>query len=298
MEEVVGYFTDIFHLDRHVELPLRIVMRLNELDRAERGELKARLFTEAKRLGTGGDGLRAIRWLETTFAQIEKYSFRLHEVLFSPGQDIPQNIAFYLTQAKKCIDLCVYTISDENLSKCLRYVHDKGIKIRILTDNNKMRDAGSQIKELARHGIDVKIDNSRYHMHNKFGIIDNRIVFSGSYNWTYTAQAHNQENLILTTNFTIVHRFIDEFARLWEQMYWLRVKPIKKGRGHEGNSAKLSEEDLHFDYAYEPSNEVVRQGVQQENDGGQANIVRSQPRKKTKYKRGKKYGRKFGPEED
>ena len=230
MEAIIEYFTDIFHLERHVELPLGIVERLNLLDRAQRGELKSRLFTEAKRLGVGGDGLRAIRWLETTFEQIEKYSFRLHEVLFSPGQDIPENITFYLSQAKKSVDLCVFTISDDVLSGCIKAISERGVKVRIITDNNKMRDSGSQIKELARCGIEVKVDNSRYHMHNKFGIIDNRIAFTGSYNWTYTAKLHNQENLVITTNFTIVHRFIDEFTALWEQMFRLNVKTGRNGQ--------------------------------------------------------------------
>lgn len=240
MEDIIEYFTDIFHLDRHVSLPQGIVEKLNALDRAQRGELKSRIFTEAKRLGVGGDGLRAIRWLETTFEQIEKYSFRLHEVLFSPGQDIPENLAFYMSQAKKSVDLCVFTISDDVLSGCLKALHERGIKIRIITDNNKMRDTGSQIKELARCGIEVKVDNSRYHMHNKFGIIDNRIAFTGSYNWTYTAKMHNQENLVITTNFTIVHRFIDEFSMLWDQMFWLRVKQGRDGQLRV--SVKLSPE--------------------------------------------------------
>ncbi|MDD7725630.1 MAG: phospholipase D-like domain-containing protein, partial [Bacteroidales bacterium] len=161
---------------------------------------------------------------------IEKYSFRLHEVLFSPGQDIPENITFYLSQAKKSVDLCVFTISDDVLSGCIKAISERGVKVRIITDNNKMRDSGSQIKELARCGIEVKVDNSRYHMHNKFGIIDNRIAFTGSYNWTYTAKLHNQENLVITTNFTIVHRFIDEFTTLWEQMFRLNVKTGRNGQ--------------------------------------------------------------------
>lgn len=230
MDEIVDYFTDIFHLNSHYELPLRIVNALNALDRVERGELKARLFNEAKRFGVAGYGLQAIRWLENAFTQIERNSFRLHEVLFSPGQDIPENIAYYISNAKKTIDLCVFTISDEMLGNCLKAAHARGVKIRIITDNNKMRDAGSQIKDLARVGISVKTDNSRYHMHNKFGLIDGRIAFTGSYNWTYTAKAYNQENLLITTNYTIVHRLADEFANLWDEMFWLRVKQLKDGQ--------------------------------------------------------------------
>lgn len=230
MDEIINFFTDIFHLGNHYELPLNVVNAINALDRAERGELRSRLFNEAKRLGQGSDGIKAIRWLETAFEQISKNQFRLHDVMFSPGQDIPENIAFLLARAKKSIDLCVFTISDEKLGHCLKAMHNKGVKIRLITDNNKMRDAGSQVKDLARAGISVKTDNSRYHMHNKFGIIDNRIVFTGSYNWTYTAQAYNQENLVVTTNYPILHKFIDEFESLWEEMYWLRVKQQKDGR--------------------------------------------------------------------
>ncbi len=70
-------------------------------------------------------------------------------------------------------------------------------------------------------GINVKIDHSQYHMHNKFGVIDNKIVFTGSFNWTYTASKHNQENLLVTTNSSIVQQFSEEFEKLWDVMYAL-----------------------------------------------------------------------------
>lgn len=230
IDKIVNFFVEVFESEQHYELPCNVVEAINDLDRAERGELKSRLFNEAKRLGKGGDAMKAIRWLETAFDLVEKNSFRLHEVLFSPGQDIPENISFYLSQAKNSIDLCVFTISDDSLAHALKAAHKRGVRVRLITDNNKMRDHGSQVKELARAGIDVKIDNSRYHMHNKFGLIDGRILFTGSYNWTYTAKTYNQENIIITTNYTIVHKFKDEFARLWQDMFWLRVKQQKSGQ--------------------------------------------------------------------
>lgn len=229
LDEIVDYFRDNYYINKDNDLPKNISEQLNQLDRAQRGELKSRLVNEAKKLATlNADAVGAIRWLDSSYLLIEKNSFRLHEVLFSPGQDIPENLGFYLSQAKKSIEVCVYTISDEKLAKCLIAMHKKGIKVRIITDNHKMQDAGSQIKAMAREGINVKIDNSKYHMHNKFGIIDDRIIFTGSYNWTYTAQQYNQENLIITTNYTIVHKFIDEFDQLWDKMFTLKVQVNKK----------------------------------------------------------------------
>ncbi len=97
----------------------------------------------------------------------------------------------------------------------------RGLSVEIITDDQKIFDRGSEIQDLRGLGIDIKIDHSQYHMHNKFGIIDNRIVFTGSFNWTYTASKHNQENLLVTTNGSIVQQFADEFGKLWNEMYVL-----------------------------------------------------------------------------
>ena len=47
-------------------------------------------------------------------------------------------------------------------------------------------------------------------MHHKFCIIDNNILFNGSYNWTYYAENRNRENLIL---FTELPEVIGDFKK-------------------------------------------------------------------------------------
>jgi phosphatidylserine/phosphatidylglycerophosphate/cardiolipin synthase-like enzyme len=59
-------------------------------------------------------------------------------------------------------------------------------------------------------------------MHNKFGIIDNKIAITGSFNWTYSATKHNHENLVATTKFEIVKQYEEEFNRLWKQLFELQ----------------------------------------------------------------------------
>jgi phosphatidylserine/phosphatidylglycerophosphate/cardiolipin synthase-like enzyme len=178
-----------------------------------------RLFNEAKKLGNDGNSLKALQWLEGAFVQIEKNTFRFHKVLFSPGDDIPDTLLFFIENAAQTIDLCVFTISDARLAGALVKASQRGIKVRIVSDDRKLYDKGSQVIGLNRAGIPVKVDHSQYHMHHKFGVIDGRIAFSGSYNWTYTAKEHNQENLIITTNYDIVHQYIGEFEKLWDLMY-------------------------------------------------------------------------------
>jgi phosphatidylserine/phosphatidylglycerophosphate/cardiolipin synthase-like enzyme len=145
----------------------------------------------------------------------------LHEVLISPGKQIPDTLNVLLDNAKHSIEICVFTISDQSLSKRIVDAHRRGVAVRIISDDQKVNDRGSQVYNLKKAGIKVKIDHSRYHMHHKFGVIDNRISFTGSYNWTYTATKHNQENLIVTTNYDIVKQFGMEFEKLWGEMFWL-----------------------------------------------------------------------------
>lgn len=52
-------------------------------------------------------------------------------------------------------------------------------------------------------------------MHHKFVIIDNKILISGSINWTKSAFFGNFENVLVTNESAIVKPFINEFERIW-----------------------------------------------------------------------------------
>ncbi|HEY3371674.1 MAG TPA: phospholipase D-like domain-containing protein, partial [Prolixibacteraceae bacterium] len=165
------------------------------------------------------NGPQAIFWLQNCFELIDKYMFQIHKVYFSPGTDILESISALLSQATTSLDLCIFTITDERLASDLLECLRRGIKLRIITDNDKMYDNGSAIQDLKNAGVPIKIDHSRYHMHHKFGVIDSRIIFTGSFNWTYTATSHNQENMLVTTNFDIVKQYKDQFELLWNEMF-------------------------------------------------------------------------------
>ena len=56
---------------------------------------------------------------------------------------------------------------------------------RIITDDVMIKMKGSDVSDLAKEGISVRTDNSGKNlMHNKFVIIDNDVLMTGSYNWT------------------------------------------------------------------------------------------------------------------
>jgi phosphatidylserine/phosphatidylglycerophosphate/cardiolipin synthase-like enzyme len=221
IDRIVEYMTTNFGQSFTNGTRKEIADLINALSREEIGELRYSLFNEARRLEVTNGGQQALFWLQNCFDLIGQYKFSMHKVYFSPGTDILESISDLLKQAKQSLDICVFTITDERLANDILVCHRNGIKVRIITDDEKMYDHGSAIKDLKSAGIPVKIDHSRYHMHHKFGIIDSRIIFTGSFNWTYTASNHNQENMLVTTNHDIVNQYAEQFKILWEEMFKL-----------------------------------------------------------------------------
>jgi phosphatidylserine/phosphatidylglycerophosphate/cardiolipin synthase-like enzyme len=56
-------------------------------------------------------------------------------------------------------------------------------------------------------------------MHNKFAIIDNRLLLTGSYNWTFAANNKNEENLMVIDDPEIIKIFQNQFVNLWTNKY-------------------------------------------------------------------------------
>jgi hypothetical protein len=139
------------------------------------------------------------------------------EVLFFPSQDNEAKIIEYLKSAKKSIYVCVFTITNERLCTALLEAHLRGVNVKMITDDEEVRLI-SNLRDLSEEGIHVRTDNAKNAlMHNKFVIIDQRILMTGSYNWTVRATKANQENVVILENNQLVDTFTAEFNKLWAQ---------------------------------------------------------------------------------
>ena len=137
---------------------------------------------------------------------------------FSPGPDCKVAILELLSGARATLDVCVFTISDDDLTRQLLEAHRRAVVVRLITDNDKRNDAGSDVDQLARQGIAVRIDQTPAHMHHKFAIADGTVLLNGSFNWTRSATQVNSENVTVTVEEAAVRGFRTEFERLWLQL--------------------------------------------------------------------------------
>ncbi len=137
---------------------------------------------------------------------------------FSPGETCRNAIIQQLDEAKKQLKICVFTISDDAITESILRAHKRGVGIMIITDNDKSLDVGSDIEQISRAGVTVKMDRTTDHMHHKFMIADERALLTGSYNWTRSAARVNHENIIVTKEEGMVNSFLTEFDKLWGEM--------------------------------------------------------------------------------
>lgn len=137
------------------------------------------------------------------------------EVWFSPGTECRDAILRHLLGARRSLDICVFTIADDELSRAILKTHGRGVAVRIISDNDKRFDAGSDIAQLADAGIAVALDDSKAHMHHKFALVDQRWLLNGSFNWTRSASTCNDENLVVTNDPQQLRSFAAQFETLW-----------------------------------------------------------------------------------
>ena len=165
----------------------------------------------------GEQAIRVLNWLERVVKALQptEHGMKLvSSACFSPGHECRNKITSLMKLAKKQVDICVFTISDNRITKSILEAHGRGVKVTVISDNDKSNDRGSDIDYLASKGVKVLVDNSSYHMHHKFALFDNRILLNGSFNWTRSASEYNEENILVTTEQKLVNAFSEKFEQL------------------------------------------------------------------------------------
>ena len=159
------------------------------------------------------------KWLEKVIKSLDNSQPDdiVSRVVFSPGEDCLNALLGLINGAHQTLQICVFTISDNRIREALLKAYQRGVEVRIITDNDKTEDKGSDIDWLAEQGVPVRVDRTRHHMHHKFVIADARQIATGSFNWTVSATRYNHENILLLNDETVIRDFAAEFESLWRE---------------------------------------------------------------------------------
>lgn len=199
---------------------LRTLIEQQSLTEEQLGFLRNKIFELANQKATPQNYAFVLGWIKdaTQALMSPTKTEATSGVFFSPGETCRDVIINQIKEAVNHLQICVFTISDDMISNAILLAHKRGLPIRIITDNDKSLDEGSDIDMLASAGIAIKMDRTTNHMHHKFMVADNKSLITGSYNWTRSAARFNHENILLTREDGVVHSFAREFEQLWSNL--------------------------------------------------------------------------------
>lgn len=132
---------------------------------------------------------------------------------------IREGIMYELLHTEKVVKIAMAYFTDSKIIDLLCTLATKGISVSVIISGEEINfyQSGSEFQKLIDSGANLLIyttpNEANSILHHKFCIIDNKILLSGSYNWTKNALS-NRENIIVTDNEFLVESFNAEWDAL------------------------------------------------------------------------------------
>lgn len=150
-------------------------------------------------------------------------SLRIEGPYFSDRDRIADRLIAAINHTRRSLDIAVYSITQPGIVAAIEAAHRRGVKVRVVGDEEQARDSYSEVSYLRSRGVSVRLSKGfkgRHSlMHNKFAVFDAQRVETGSFNWTTSANGYNFENAIFISDAEIAARYEKEFQHLWAQAY-------------------------------------------------------------------------------
>ncbi|HZX34642.1 MAG TPA: phospholipase D-like domain-containing protein [archaeon] len=137
------------------------------------------------------------------------------EAFFCPQDACEERAVAAIKSAETDVDAAIYSFTSREIETALEEAARKGVRLRVVTDYLQSKSKYSVVNELAGKGIEVRVMPYNRTMHNKFLVVDNKLVITGSYNWTTNSDESNNENLVFIRDTETAQRYSEEFFRLW-----------------------------------------------------------------------------------
>lgn len=118
-----------------------------------------------------------------------------------------------LNGAQQRVDIAAFELNAEPIVDALIALEERSIPVRVVTDADYADESG--IRRLRRNGISVIEDNRRALMHNKFIVIDDSILWTGSLNFTTNGLYCNNNNLVRFESDKLAENYITEMDEMY-----------------------------------------------------------------------------------
>ena len=140
------------------------------------------------------------------------------DVAFSPKQGATKLIINTIKNSEKSIFVAAYSFTSKPIADALVEAYQNGIDVKIVLDKSQRTAKYSAFLEVKNLGIPIRINSKYAIMHNKFMIVDGKILQTGSFNYSQAAENNNAENvLIISDNTKVVKQYTQKWLELWNE---------------------------------------------------------------------------------
>ncbi|HEX2990708.1 MAG TPA: phospholipase D-like domain-containing protein [Anaerolineales bacterium] len=117
--------------------------------------------------------------------------------------------------AQSSIRFLAFSFTDYPLAQAMIDRAAAGVSAAGVYEKFGSETDAAEMDTLLCGGVPVRQDGNSGFMHNKLIIIDDRIVITGSLNFSTNAEDNNDENVIIIDNPEIAQLYVQEFDRIW-----------------------------------------------------------------------------------
>jgi phosphatidylserine/phosphatidylglycerophosphate/cardiolipin synthase-like enzyme len=140
------------------------------------------------------------------------------EIYFSPDDGVAVHLLALLEEARESIYFMAYSFTANDLGGAIRQRAKDGLTVAGVMENDQVNtNMGTEYDPFKQAGLDVRRDGNAGLMHHKAIIIDRKIVITGSYNFSASAETRNDENVLVIHNADVAAQYLEEFQKVYAQ---------------------------------------------------------------------------------
>jgi len=141
------------------------------------------------------------------------------EIYFSPEDKAASRILELVQGAQESINFLAYSFTSNDIAEAMMERARAGVVVAGVMDDGQVKSTKvTEYDPFKQAGLDVRLDgNLDGLMHHKVIIIDQKIVITGSYNFSAAAETTNDENLVIIFSPQVAAKYMQEFQRVYDQ---------------------------------------------------------------------------------
>jgi len=176
-------------------------------------ELAAIYEREFQEMWDGQFGPRSPSQLDEQITTVD--GSRIVVVFTSEDPALENAIVPIVKSATQSIRFLTFSFTDFPLADAMSERSKAGDDVAGVFEKVGSETDASELKTLMCRNVPVKQDGNPGFLHHKVIVVDERIVITGSMNYSANAEESNDENVIIIDNAEIARLYLQEFERVW-----------------------------------------------------------------------------------